>query len=185
MELGAIDAYTSNATSTELADNLKAIRLQLHLTIEKVADDYGRRHSFNTAISSVMELMNALAKIEGTDEVSRQVRQEVLQNVALLLSPIVPHICQAIWAELCPKSHILDTTWPTADPLAMVQDSVEYVIQVNGKLRGSITVAKTENKESLEKLALQQPFVQKFIEAHMTVRKIVVVPNKLINVVVA
>ena len=185
VELGAIDAYTSNATSTELADNLKAIRLQLHLTIEKVADDYGRRHSFNTAISSVMELMNALAKIEGTDEVSRQVRQEVLQNVALLLSPIVPHICQAIWAELCPKSHILDTTWPTADPLAMVQDTIEYVIQVNGKLRGSITVAKTENKESLEKLALQQPFVQKFIEAHMTVRKIVVVPNKLINVVVA
>ena len=185
VELGAIDAYTSNATSTELADNLKAIRLQLHLTIEKVADDYGRRHSFNTAISSVMELMNALANIEGTDEVSRQVRQEVLQNVALLLSPIVPHICQAIWAELCPKSHILDTIWPTADPLAMVQDSVEYVIQVNGKLRGSITVAKTENKESLEKLALQQPFVQKFIEAHMTVRKIVVVPNKLINVVVA
>ena len=179
--LGKIAAYTSG----ELSAELKAIRLQLHSTIEKVADDYGRRHSFNTAISSVMELMNALAKIENTDEMSRQVRQEVLQNVALLLSPIVPHICQAIWTELCPNSHILETNWPAADPLAMVQDSVEYVIQVNGKLRGSITVAKTEGKESLEKLALQQPFVQKFIEAHMTVRKIVVVPNKLINVVVA
>jgi leucyl-tRNA synthetase len=179
--LGQIAAYTSG----ELSAELKAIRLQLHSTIEKVADDYGRRHSFNTAISSVMELMNALAKIENTDEMSRQVRQEVLQNVALLLSPIVPHICQAIWTELCPNSHILETNWPAADPLAMVQDSVEYVIQVNGKLRGSITVAKTEGKESLERLALQQPFVQKFIEAHMTVRKIVVVPNKLINVVVA
>ena len=179
--LGKIAAYTSG----ELSAELKAIRLQLHSTIEKVADDYGRRHSFNTAISSVMELMNALAKIDNTDEMSRQVRQEVLQNVALLLSPIVPHICQAIWTELCPNSHILETNWPAADPLAMVQDSVEYVIQVNGKLRGSITVAKTEGKESLEKLALQQPFVQKFIEAHMTVRKIVVVPNKLINVVVA
>jgi leucyl-tRNA synthetase len=179
--LGQIAAYTSG----ELSAELRAIRLQLHSTIEKVADDYGRRHSFNTAISSVMELMNALAKIDNTDEMSRQVRQEVLQNVALLLSPIVPHICQAIWTELCPNSHILETNWPAADPLAMVQDSVEYVIQVNGKLRGSITVAKTEGKESLEKLALQQPFVQKFIEAHMTVRKIVVVPNKLINVVVA
>ena len=179
--LGKIAAYTSG----ELSAELKAIRLQLHSTIEKVADDYGRRHSFNTAISSVMELMNALAKIENTDEMSRQVRQEVLQNVALLLSPIVPHICQAIWAELCPNSHILEINWPAADSLAMLQDSVEYVIQVNGKLRGSITVAKTEGKESLEKLALQQPFVQKFIEAHMTVRKIVVVPNKLINVVVA
>jgi leucyl-tRNA synthetase len=181
VELGQIAAFTQG----ELTAELKAIRLQLHLTIEKVADDYGRRHSFNTAISSVMELMNALAKIEGTDEVTRSIRQEVLQNVALLLSPIVPHICQAIWAELCPHSHILDAGWPVADKSAMVQDSVEYVIQVNGKLRGSITVAKTENKETLEKLALQQPFVQKFIAENMTVRKVIVVPNKLINVVVS
>jgi leucyl-tRNA synthetase len=129
--------------------------------------------------------MNALTKIEGTDIATRQVRQEVLQNVALLLSPIVPHICQAMWAELCPASHILEVSWPMADQSAMVQDSVDYVIQVNGKLRGSITAAKTETKEALETLALAQPFVQKFIEEHMTVRKIVVVPNKLINIVVA
>ncbi len=185
VELGAVNAYTSNENATELTTDLKAMRLQLHLTIEKVADDYGRRHSFNTAISSVMELMNALAKIERVDETSRQIRQEVLQNVALLLSPIVPHICQDIWAELCPQSHILEANWPVSDPLAMVQDSVEYVIQVNGKLRGSITVAKTASKDSLEQLALQQPFVQKFIVAPMTVRKVVVVPNKLINIVVA
>jgi len=163
---------------------LKAIRLQLHSTIAKVADDYGRRHSFNTAISSVMEMMNALAKLEGTDDVTRSVRQEVLQNVALLLSPIVPHICQAIWAELCPHSHILEAGWPTTDQSAIVQDSVEYMIQVNGKLRGSINVAKTETKVALEKIALEQPFVQKFIEANMSVRKVIVVPNKLINVVV-
>ena len=181
IELGAVEAYKSG----ELTAELKNIRLQLHLTIEKVADDYGRRHSFNTAISSVMELMNALAKVDGTDATTRQVRQEVLQNAALLLSPIVPHICQAIWTELCPQSHILEAGWPVADQSAMVQDSVDYVIQVNGKLRGSITVAKTETKEALEKLALQQPFVQKFIESNMTVRKIIVVPNKLINIVVA
>jgi leucyl-tRNA synthetase len=180
LELGQIAAYTKGDLSAEL----KAIRLQLHSTIEKVADDYGRRHSFNTAISSVMEMMNSLAKIEGTDDVTRSVRQEVLQNVALLLSPIVPHICQAIWAELCPNSHILDAGWPAADQSAMVQDSVEYVIQVNGKLRGSIYVAKSETKEALEKLTLQQPFVQKFIEENMSVRKVIVVPNKLINVVV-
>ncbi|MSP86543.1 MAG: leucine--tRNA ligase [Methylotenera sp.] len=181
VEFGAVEAYKTGALTTEL----KSIRLQLHLTIEKVTDDYGRRHSFNTAISSVMELMNALAKLEGGDEMTRQVRQEVLQNVALLLSPIVPHICQAIWTELCPQSHILEAAWPVADQSAMVQDSVEYVIQVNGKLRGSMTVAKTETKETLEKLALQQPFVQKFIEPHMSVLKIVVVPNKLINIVAA
>ncbi|MDI1300136.1 leucine--tRNA ligase [Methylotenera sp.] len=180
LELGQVAAYTTGDLSAEL----KAIRLQLHSTIEKVADDYGRRHSFNTAISSVMEMMNALAKLEGTDDVTRSVRQEVLQNVALLLSPIVPHICQAIWAELCPQSHILEAGWPVADQSAMVQDSVEYVIQVNGKLRGSIQVAKTETKDALEKLALLQPFVQKFIEENMSVRKVIVVPNKLINVVV-
>ncbi len=180
IEAGVIGAYTSG----ELNADLKNLRRQLHLTIEKVADDYGRRHSFNTAISSVMELMNALAKIEGTDDTTRRVRQEVLQNVALLLSPIVPHVCQALWAELCPNSHILDAAWPTADQSAMVQDSIEYVIQVNGKLRGSISVAKTESKENIEKLALEQPCVQKYIEENMSVRKIIVVPNKLINVVV-
>ncbi len=178
--LGQIAAYQSGDLSAEL----KAMRLQLHLTIQKVADDYARRHSFNTAISSVMEVMNGLAKLEGVDEVTRSVRQEVLQNVVLLLNPIVPHICQAIWAELCPHSHIVDMAWPVADASAMVQDSVEYMIQVNGKLRGSIQAAKTETKDALEKRALAQPFVQKFIEEKSTVRKIVIVPNKLINVVV-
>ncbi|MBM3351375.1 MAG: leucine--tRNA ligase [Betaproteobacteria bacterium] len=178
--LGTATAYTQG----ELNAELKNLRRQLHLTIEKVADDYGRRHSFNTAISSVMELMNALAKIEGRDEITRQIRQEALQNVALLLYPIVPHICQAIWAELCPGSSMLDTGWPVADPVAMVQDTVEYVIQINGKLRGSMTTAKTETQENLEKLALVQPCVQKFIEENMSVRKIIIVPNKLINIVV-
>jgi leucyl-tRNA synthetase len=177
---GSIAAYSTG----DLTAELKNLRRQLHLTIEKVADDYGRRHSFNTAISSVMELMNALAKIEGTDETTRQVRQEVLQNVALLLSPIVPHVCQALWSELCPGSHILDAAWPSADQTAMVQDSIEYVIQVNGKLRGSISVAKSETRENIEKLTLEQPCVQKYIEENMSVRKIIVVPNKLINVVV-
>jgi leucyl-tRNA synthetase len=181
LELGTINAYTTGDLNAEL----KAIRLQLHSTIEKVADDYGRRHSFNTAISSVMELMNALAKIEATDAITRSVRQEVLQNVALLLSPIVPHLCQALWAELCPNTMILDAGWPAADKTAMVQDSVEYMIQVNGKLRGSITVAKTEPKEALEQLALEQPFVQKYIEPNMVVRKVIVVPNKLVNVVIS
>lgn len=180
VELGSIGAYSSG----ELNADLKNLRRQLHLTIEKVADDYGRRHSFNTAISSVMELMNALAKIEGSDETTRQVRQEVLQNAALLLSPIVPHICQALWAELCPNTHILEAAWPVADQSAMEQDTIEYVIQVNGKLRGSITVAKSTAKDMLEKLALEQPCVQKYIEDNMSVRKVIVVPNKLINVVV-
>ncbi len=185
VQLGVIAAYSSSKPSAELSSELKNIRLQLHLTIEKVGDDLGRRHSFNTAISSVMELMNALAKVEATDETSRAVRQEVLQNVTLLLSPIVPHICEALWAELCQDSNILEVSWPVADKAAMVQDEIALVVQVNGKLRGSITVARTLDKSAIEALALAQPFVTKYMEDGMRVVKIIVVPNKLVNIVVS
>ena len=181
VEFGQTNAYTQG----ELSAELKQLRLQLHHTIEKVGDDYSRRHSFNTAISSVMELMNALAKIESSDEVTRSVRQEVLQNVALLLSPIVPHICQALLAELCPASHILSAAWPVADKTAMIQESVEYVIQVNGKLRGNLLVSRETSKESIEKMTLEQTYVTKFLLDGTSVRKIIVVPNKLVNVVIA
>ena len=181
VSLGEIASYKTG----ELTSELKNLRLQLHQTIEKVGDDYGRRHSFNTAISSVMELMNALAKIEATDNITRQVRQEVLQNVALLLSPIVPHICQALWNELCPGSHILCASWPSADKAAMVQDEVELMLQVNGKLRGSMVVARTMAKEMIEKTAVEQECITKFLVDGQTVRKIIVVPNKLVNIVVS
>ena len=179
--LGEIKAYRQG----ELNAELKQLRLQLHLTIEKVGDDYGRRHSFNTAISSVMELMNALAKIEATDDITRSVRQEVLQNVALLLSPIVPHISQALWAELCPASHILQAVWPEANKDAMVQESVEYVVQVNGKLRGNLQVSRNADKATIEKMTLSQAYVTKFLLEGTSVRKIIVVPNKLVNVVIS
>ena len=180
LENGAVEGYKSGELNTEL----KTLRRQLHQTIEKITDDYGRRQTFNTAIAAVMELMNAYGKVEGDDAVTRRVRQEVLENVTLLLSPIVPHICQALWAELRKNSVIEDATWPSADQSAMVQDEVELVVQVNGKLRGSITVAKTMAKEAIEQHAVQQPFVQKFLEDGATVRKIIVVPNKLVNIVV-
>ena len=179
LEAGAVEAYKAG----ELRNELKTLRRQLHQTIEKITDDYGRRHSFNTAIAAVMELMNAYGKVEGDDSATRSVRQEVLENVTLLLSPIVPHICQALWAEL-KASNIEDAVWPNADQSAMVQDEVELVVQVNGKLRGSITVAKTIAKEAIEQHAAAQPFVQKFLEDGASVRKIIVVPNKLVNIVV-
>ncbi len=181
LQLGNIAAYTDG----ELTPELKNLRLQLHQTIEKVADDYGRRHSFNTAISSVMELMNALAKVENIDEPTRAVRQEVLQTAILLLSPIVPHICEALWSELILKGKLAEVSWPVADKTAMVQDEIELVIQVNGKLRGNLTVAKTMDKASIEKLAVEQPFVQKYLVDGASVHKIIVVPNKLVNIVVS
>ncbi len=180
LESGAVEAYKVG----ELNPELKTLRRQLHQTIEKITDDYGRRQTFNTAIAAVMELMNAYGKIEGDDTVTRSVRQEVLENVTLLLSPIVPHICQTLWAELQKDGVIEDVDWPSADQSAMVQDEVELVVQVNGKLRGSITVAKTMAKEVIEQHAVAQPFVQKFLEDGASVRKIIVVPNKLVNIVV-
>jgi leucyl-tRNA synthetase len=132
-----------------------------------------------------MELMNALAKIEASDATTRSVRQEVLQNVALLLSPIVPHICQAIWQELCPASHILRASWPIADKAAMVQDEVELMLQVNGKLRGSMLISTQASKETIEKMAAAQDCVTKFLVENASIRKIIVVPNKLVNVVIA
>ena len=179
LEGGKIEAYQGGDLSAEL----KTLRRQLHQTIEKITDDYGRRQTFNTAIAAVMELMNAYSKIESNDDATRSVRQEVLENVVLLLSPIVPHISKALWTEL-KGANIEDATWPSADQSAMVQDEVELVVQVNGKLRGSITVAKTMAKEAIEQHALAQPFVQKFMEDGATVRKIIVVPNKLVNIVV-
>lgn len=180
LESGKVEAYQSG----ELSGELKTLRRQLHQTIEKITDDYGRRHSFNTAIAAVMELMNAYSRVEGNDPTTRSVLQEVLENVTLLLSPIVPHICQALWAELRKDGVIEDAAWPKADQSAMVQDEVELVVQVNGKLRGSITIAKTMAKEAIEQHAVAQPFVQKFLEDGASVRKIIVVPNKLVNIVV-
>ncbi len=180
LETSAVETYKAG----ELSAELKTLRRQLHQTIEKITDDYGRRQTFNTAIAAVMELMNAYGKVDGDDVVTRSVRQEVLENVTLLLSPIVPHICQALWTELRQDIVIEDATWPSADQSAMVQDEVELVVQVNGKLRGSIIVAKTMAKEAIEQHAVAQPFVQKFLEDGSTVRKIIVVPNKLVNIVV-
>jgi leucyl-tRNA synthetase len=162
---------------------LKALRFQLHTTIQKVTDDYGRRQQFNTAIAAVMELMNALAKANDASPTGRAVMQEALESAVLLLSPIAPHACHGLWAELRPGTQLLDTPWPKVDATALVQAEVELMLQVNGKLRGSMTVAKDADKAAIEQLALSNPAVQKFTEGQ-TVKKVVVVPGRLVNVVV-
>ncbi len=178
-EKGVVTAYQGG----ELTPELKALRFHLHTTIQKVSDDYGRRKQFNTAIAAVMELMNALARLNDDSPAGRAVMQEALEAVALLLAPIVPHICHALWAELKPGANQLDAAWPAVDESALVQDEIELVLQVNGKLRGSIKVAKSADKEHIEQLALANPNIQKFMEGRPA-KKIIVVPGRLINVVV-
>ena len=179
VEKGVVTAYSNG----ELSANAKAMRLQLHQTIQKIDDDYGRRKTFNTAIAAIMELLNALGKFDEDTAAARSVAQEVLENAVLLLSPIAPHIAESLWTALRPGSKLIDQGFPKADPAALVQDEIELVIQVNGKLRGSLRVSKDADKATIEQLALAHEAVQKQL-AGSTAKKIVVVPGRLINVVI-
>jgi leucyl-tRNA synthetase len=179
VEKGVVAAYSSG----ELSANAKALRLQLHQAIQKIDDDYGRRKTFNTAIAAIMELLNSLGKFEEDTAVARSVAQEVLENAVLLLSPIAPHIADALWSELRPGSKLIDQSFPKADPTALVQNEIELMIQVNGKLRGSLLVSKDTDKAALEQLALAHDAVIKQL-AGSTAKKVIVVPGRLINVVI-
>jgi Leucyl-tRNA synthetase len=167
----------------ELTTELKALRLKLHRTIEKVADDYGRRLQFNTAIAAIRELLNLYETVKDRSPVARAVVQEVLEDAVLLLSPIVPHIATALWGELRPGTELLAQPWPAVDAAALVQDSIELVVQVNGKLRGHIRVGASASREEIEKAALGHEGVVKFI-AGQKVKKVIVVPGRLVNAVV-
>lgn len=169
--------------NAEASTELKALRFQLHHTITKVSDDLERRHTFNTAIAAIMELMNNLAKIQDTDPATRNVMQESLENIVLMLSPIVPHICHVLWRELKPGTELLDQSWPQADQAAMIQDEIKLIVQVNGKLRGQIHVSKQADQATIEKTALDNEQVFKFIEG-AAIKKIIVVPGRLVNIVI-
>jgi leucyl-tRNA synthetase len=166
----------------ELPKALQDLRRQLHQTIAKVTDDYGRRKQFNTAIAAVMELLNAYAKVEGADGATRAVRQEVLEAVTLLLFPIVPHVAQAIYGELRPGADAGRQSFPKADPAALVKDEIELVLQVNGKHRGNLTVAADADRATIEAAALAHDQAVKFMEGRPA-KKVVVVPGRLVNIV--
>ena len=161
----------------------KTLRRQLHETIQKVSDDFGRRHAFNTAIAALMELLNALGKFTDQSEQGRAVRHEALETMVLLLNPVVPHVSHALWQALGHTQTVLDDQpWPKVDPAALVRDTLTLAVQVNGKLRGTIEVAANAPKEETEALARAHPNVAAFLEGQ-TVRKVIVVPGKIVNIV--
>ena len=167
----------------ELSTELKTFRRQLHQTIGKVADDYGRRKQFNTAIAAVMELLNAFAKLGEDSAMARAVKQEALEAVALMLYPIVPHACEALFAELKPGQTAGEQLFPKVDPAALVQDEIELMLQVNGKLRGSLRVPAGADKAAIEVAALASEAAQKHLEGNAP-KKLIVVPGRLVNIVV-
>jgi leucyl-tRNA synthetase len=184
VEQGVVDRYrTGDGPQGSVPSELRDLRFKLHKTIEKVADDYGRRLQFNTAIAAVRELLNLYSDLKDRSPVARAVAQEVLEDSVLLLAPIVPHIATALWAELRPGTRLIDQPWPAVDPDALVQDSIQLVVQVNGKLRGQLNVASSASREQIEAAALKDPTVQKFMEGKAP-KKVVVVPGRLVNVVV-
>jgi len=166
-----------------LNDAEKDLRRKTHQTIAKVSDDIGRRYTFNTAIAASMELLNAVNRLEHGTPQSRAIEREALDAVVLVLSPIVPHICHALWSMLGHDSAPVFEQWPDFDESALEQDTIEIVVQVNGKLRGRISVAADADKEQVAAVALADENVQRFV-ADKEIRKTIVVSGKLVNIVV-
>ena len=165
-----------------LDEQQKSVRRKTHATIAKVSDDFGRRQTFNTAIAAVMELCNELGKLDAGNEQSRAVTNEALHAVVLMLCPIVPHICHSLWQALGGTGDVMNAAWPVVDESALARDSIEMVVQVNGKVRSRMEVAADADKPAIEAQAVAQDNVQRFLEG-VTVRKVIVVPGKLVNIV--
>jgi leucyl-tRNA synthetase len=176
---GAAPALQKSA----LNDAQTAMRRTAHQTLAKVTDDIGRRRTYNTAIAAVMELLNSLGKFPQNSPQDRAVMQEALQISVVSLSPIIPHVTHVLWRELGNSSALIDEPWPAVDNEALQSATVEMVVQVNGKLRGRIVVAVDAAEDEVRSAALADANVQKFMGAG-AVRKVIVVPGKLINVVV-
>ena len=172
----SVDLKTLNLSKAQ-----KDLRRKTHETIAKVSDDYGRRQTFNTAVAAVMELCNDVSRHNGDAVEDAAVVDEALTAAVLLLNPIVPHISEALYEQLTGNS-ILSATWPELDEAALTRDEIEIVVQVNGKVRAKLSVAADASKESIEQAALANDNVQRFTDG-VTVRKVIVVPGKLVNVV--
>jgi leucyl-tRNA synthetase len=166
-----------------LDDVQKAVRRKTHETIRKVEADYGRRLSFNTVMASAIELMNACGTLGERTGQSLAVEREALQTAVLVLAPITPHVCHALWQALGQQGAIIDAAWPDVDEAALVKTSIDIAVQVSGKLRGTVTIAPDASQADAQAAAMANENVAKFI-AGKEIRKVIFVPGKLLNIVV-
>ena len=169
-------------SQNDLTPEQKDIRRKYHETVAKVTDDIGRRHTFNTAIAAVMELINDLIKFDDDSAQGHAVKHEAIEGIVLLLSPIVPHVTQQLWNDLGHDEMLADVNWPLCDDSALARDEIELVVQVNGKLRSKISVAADAKNDAIEATALADEKIVTNIEGK-TVRKVIVVPGRLVNIV--
>jgi len=166
----------------QLSKEQKELRFKLHKTIKEVSDDIGRRFTFNTSIAKVRELINLMEKQDMQQPQALAIQQEVLRQVLLMLSPIVPHITHCLWQDIGGSGAIVEQPWPEFDESALVQDTIQYIVQVNGKLRDKIEIAADAAKDTIEEMAMAAPGVQRHTDGK-TVRKVIVVPGRLVNIV--
>ena len=169
--------------SGELNEEQKRIRCLVHDTIAKVSDDVGRRFTFNTAIAAIMELTNHLSRFKDDSGQGRAVLHEAWLAIVRLLAPVTPHICEELWEALGEVEPLPSTPWPVADESARERSSLMLVVQVNGKLRARIEVSPGSGKDAVSEVALAEPNVQRHIEGK-TIRKVIHVPDRLLNIVV-
>jgi leucyl-tRNA synthetase len=167
---------------TRLTPAQREMRRLSHQALTKVGDDIGRRRNFNTAIAAVMELLNAIGRFDDESAQGRAVRHEALEIATLSLSPIIPHVTHVLWGALGRKGPLIDARWPEADSDALAQDSIEIVVQVNGKLRGRVRIGAQADQAQAQQIALGDEHVRKFVDK--PIRKVIFVPGKLINLVV-
>jgi leucyl-tRNA synthetase len=165
-----------------LAGPARALRRLAHQTLGKASDDIGRRRTFNTAIAAVMELLNAVQRFDDAAPASRAVVREALEIAVIVLSPVVPHVAHVLWQELGHARAVIDEPWPAPDPAALAQDAVELVVQINGKLRSRITVPVGAPEADVRAAALADATIVRHL-AGQPVRKVIVVPGKIVNVV--
>ena len=176
------DASQHMFEQDELTDEQKTLRRKTHETIAKVTDDIERRYTFNTAIASMMELFNEASKFDDRSASGFAVQHEAYGALVRLLSPFTPHITHEMWAGLGYESPLIDEAWPEVDEEALVRDSITLVLQVNGKRRSEVSIAASASKDDCEAAALADDNVKKNIDGK-TVRKVIVVPGKLVNIV--
>ena len=170
---------------TESSEEVRSLRNKTHHTLRKVKDDFLRRHSFNTAIASVMELTNSIPKYflsDNANEAEKSSVKEAIEAILISLSPITPHITHALWKQLGNKNAIIDVEWPEANQIFLEEETFLLVIQVNGKLRGNITINKKMSQTQIEKLAMKEENVKKYLEEKQ-ILNIIHVPGKLLNFV--
>jgi leucyl-tRNA synthetase len=179
----SVDMQNTTAIDADnLPETLRALRRKTHQTLQKVTDDMGQRFAFNTAIAANMSLLNDLSKLNDRSDQANAVVKEAIEMIILMLSPIIPHMAHALWHQLGHRTAIIDVAWPKVDLHALVQNNIEMIVQVNGKVRGKIQVNIEADDESIKTLAQNNENVRRFI-ADNTVRKIIVVKGRLVNIV--